>query len=291
MALASSVSFFSLLAGVAAAKRRLQSQRNFRHLESQLVYGLTSCLVAVLQARAMVIVIISIEEVKHAMGVKFTETVLQLKQRLELLFGIPVYRQTLSIYDFELIDEFDIDFYQVSEGTQIDVSITARKMRIWVTIGTRRVPLLLDGTETVADVKEEIQKQDGTPMKRLILFFSGTEMEDHSYLREYGAIDDSEINVILRPVTPPPQPQTRRLNLVVKTTSLLNSANIPVEMDETCTVREVRRLLLGKKLLPPDDYFFIHKQRILSENKSLYSHGIKNGDHLHVFKGTVSSTG
>ncbi|KAG9454150.1 hypothetical protein H6P81_007054 [Aristolochia fimbriata] len=234
----------------------------------------------------MVKVIISVQEEKQPLEVKLTETVLQLKQRLEQLLGVPVCRQTLSIYDFELIDEFDMDFYQVSEGTQIDVSITAAKLRLWVTIGTRRIRLHLDGNETVAEMKAEIQKQDGTPTKRLILFFSGREMEDRSYLREYGVVDDCEINVILRPATPPPLPQTRRLNLVVRTASSLNSANIPVEMDETCTVREVRRLLLGKKLLPPDDYFFIHKQRILGENKSLYCHGVKNGDHLHVFKGT-----
>ncbi|PRQ49883.1 hypothetical protein RchiOBHm_Chr2g0126891 [Rosa chinensis] len=83
-------------------------------------------------------------------------------------------------------------------------------------------------------------------------------------------------------------PPSKRLSLVVQTSSsLLNSARIPVEMKDSSTVYELKELLLSGKILPVDDYLFIHKQRIMRENCSLKWHGVDDGDFLYVFKGTV----
>lgn len=53
-------------------------------------------------------------------------------------------------------------------------------------------------------------------------------------------------------------------------------------------VNELRELLLSGKILPLDDYLFIHKQRIMRDCSSLRWHGVEAGDFLYVFKGTVT---
>lgn len=89
------------------------------------------------------------------------------------------------------------------------------------------------------------------------------------------------------------EPAARRLSVVVVQTlsSLLNAATMPLEVKDVSTVTELRQLLLSRKILPMDDYLFIHKQRIMRDNYSLRWHGVGGGDFLYVFTGTVYRSG
>ncbi|TQD85237.1 hypothetical protein C1H46_029156 [Malus baccata] len=64
-----------------------------------------------------------------------------------------------------------------------------------------------------------------------------------------------------------------------------------LEVEDVSTVNELRQLLLSRKILPTDDYLFIHKQRIMRDNCSLRWHGVGDGDFLYAFKGTVYHSG
>ncbi|KAF8410691.1 hypothetical protein HHK36_003224 [Tetracentron sinense] len=237
---------------------------------------------------------------EFTLEVGLNEPVIEVKQKIEQLLGVPVALQTLAVYDWELMDGLDMeDFPIVVEGTKINLTITpieqsmsfCNKVQITVKFSTRRINIEVERTETVKSLKEKIHIIEGTPIKRLSLFFSGIEMdEDYRNLCEYGIHEHSEIIVFLKSVSRQrSDPIPRMLNLVVQTSSsLLNSASIPLEMKESSTVNELRQLLLVRKVLPQDDYFFIHKQRIMRDNCSLCWHGVENGDSLYVFKGTIS---
>lgn len=219
------------------------------------------------------------------------ESVLEVKQKLEFLLGVPVPRQTLSIYDVELVDGFEMEFYGINESTRINLTITSitNRFQILVKILTSDIFLEVEGMDTVISLKEKIHKSIGAPTKQLLLFYLGTEMEDHWHLSDHGIGMNSEIIAIFKPVTHSKvMPQPRKLSFVVQTSSSLNSASIPLDMNELNTVSDVRKLLLDRNCLPQDDYFFIHKQRIMKDNQSLRSHGVKDGDSIQVFKGTVS---
>ncbi|KAA8524588.1 hypothetical protein F0562_011011 [Nyssa sinensis] len=228
------------------------------------------------------------------------EPIHEIKQKIEHFLGVPVASQTLTVSGWELIDGLDLEDYPiVEEGTKIDLTTKCciqppfehrNKIQIVVKFPARKINIEVDRTETVGSLKEKIHIIDGTPIKRMTLFFSGTEMEeDYRNLVEYGICEFSEIIVFLktmsRVVADPP---SRRLSLVVQTSSsLLNAASIPVEMKDSNTVNELRQLLLTRKILPMDDYIFIHKQRIMRDNCSLRWHGVQNGDCLYVFKATL----
>ncbi|GAB4859466.1 hypothetical protein Ancab_010934 [Ancistrocladus abbreviatus] len=239
---------------------------------------------------------------EFAIDIGHQEPVLQIKQKIENILGIPVASQTLAVLGWELIDGLDMDDYPiVNEGTRIDLTIECteepaafdqyNKIQITIKFSSRLVNIEVERTETVRSLKEKIHIIDGTPIKRLSLYFSGVEMkDDFRYLSEYGICEFSEVVVILKSMSRlKAEPPTRRLSLVVQTsTSLLNAASIPLEMKDSSTVSELRQLLLTRSILPVDDYIFIHKQRIMRDNCSLRWHGVENGDCLYVFKGTVS---
>lgn len=232
------------------------------------------------------------------------ETILKLKQKIQHLLSVPVASQTLTIWGWELIDGLDMEDYPIiNEATKIDLNINSippsnieqnSKIQITVKFSARKINIEVEKTETVRSLKEKIHIIDGTPIKRMALYFSGNEMdEEFRYLSDYGISDYAEIIVFLKSMTRMiADPPSRRLSMIVQTSSsLLNAASIPLEMSDLSTVDDLRQLLLTRKMLPLDDYIFIHKQRIMRENCSLRWHGVENGDCLYVFKGTVSMGG
>ncbi|PHT76476.1 hypothetical protein T459_19998 [Capsicum annuum] len=248
---------------------------------------------------------------EFSMEVNPQEPILETKQKIQNFLGVPVSSQTLSVLGFELLDGFNIQDYSIiTQGTKIQLTIqnittigetslqqninVSSKFQIIVTMSSRKLNIDIDSTETVRSLKEKIHIIDSTPIRRMSLYFSGEELNDeYRSLIEYGVQEFSEIIVFLktmsRMVTDPP---SRGLCLVVQTSSsLLNSAKIPVEMSDLGTVNDLRQLLLGRKILPMDEYIFIHKQRIMKDSCSLRWHGVENGDFVYVFKGCVSGEG
>ncbi|XP_027343344.1 uncharacterized protein LOC113855912 [Abrus precatorius] len=228
------------------------------------------------------------------------ETVVEIKRKIEQIHGVPVASQVLTVSGWELLDGLDMEDYPiVTEGTKVDLSFKTmethpNKMQITVKFSARKINIEVDRTDTVRSLKEKIHIIDSTPIKRMSLFFSGTELdEDFRNLNEYGIRESSEIVVFLKNMNRSrEEPPTRKLSLVVQTSSsLLNAATIPLEMRDASTVNDLKQLLLSRKILPLDNYVFIHRQRIMRDSCSLRWHGVENGDCLYVFKGTVSRNG
>ncbi|XP_023554594.1 uncharacterized protein LOC111811794 [Cucurbita pepo subsp. pepo] len=233
---------------------------------------------------------------EFAIEISNQERVLEIKRKIQQFIGIPIQSQTLSVYGCELVDGLDMEDYQfISEGSRIDLSIdqvTAppNNFPISVEFSGRQINIDIDKTETVHSLKQKIQIIYGTPIQSMSLFHSGVELvEDYRNLSDFGIGESSEVTVFLKTMSRLSDCPWRKVSFVVKTSSsLLNAACIPMEMKDSSTVGDVRELLLAGKILPDDDYLFIHKQRIMRDKCSLRWHGVQNGDFLYVFKGTVS---
>lgn len=247
-------------------------------------------------------VIICMWEHEFFIEVGFQEPVIEIKRKIEQLLGVAIAAQSLTVSGIELLDGLDMEDYPiVTEGTKIDLTIKSMeplvnqycscKIQIVVKFSARQHYIEVDKTETVRSLKEKIHIVDGTPIRRMSLFISGKEMEDDfRNLSEYGICEFSEIHVFLKNVNRMKdiEPTSKSLSLVVQTSSsLLDGASIPLEMIDSSTVNELRQLLLSRKVLPMDDYLFIHRQRIMRDNCSLRWHGVEDGDILYVFKGNV----
>ncbi|KAL0311218.1 UNVERIFIED_CONTAM: Ubiquitin-NEDD8-like protein RUB1 [Sesamum angustifolium] len=240
---------------------------------------------------------------EFSMDVGTQEPILEIKNKIQHFLGIPVDSQTLTVCDWELIDGLDLDDYPlISDGTKMHLSTNhtpppvspSTKMKITVKFSSRKFQIDVDNTDTVRSLKEKIHIVDGTPIRRMTLFINAAEMEDDfRSLSEYGVQESSEIVVFLKAMSRVmADPPSRRVSVVVQTSSsLMNAARIPVEMNDTSRVDELRQLLLERRMLPADEYIFIHKQRIMRDDCSLRWHGVENGDFLYVFKGTVSRGG
>lgn len=235
---------------------------------------------------------------EFAIEISNQEQILEIKRKIEQFIGIPIESQTLSVYGCELVDELDMEDYDqfISQGSRIDLSIQQiiappNEFPITVDFSGQRINIDIDKTETVHSLKQKIQIIYSLPIQTMSLFHSGVELgEDFRNLSEFGIGEFSEVKVFLKTRSRCLSDSSgRKVSFVVETSSsLLNAACIPMEMKDSSTVSDVRELLLAGKILPDDEYLFIHKQRIMRDKCSLRWHGVENGDFLYVFKGTVS---
>ncbi|XP_008228997.1 PREDICTED: uncharacterized protein LOC103328383 [Prunus mume] len=242
---------------------------------------------------------------KFSTEVSLKEPVVEIKRKIEQILGAPVASQILVVSGWELLDGLDMEDYPIiTEGTNIHLTIKwmgpplnsyhSSKILITIKFSARQLHIEVDRSETVRSLKEKLHIMDGTPIKRMSLFFSGIELhEDFRNLSEYGIREFSEIIVFLKGMSRVrDELPVRRLSVVIQTSSsLLNAAMIPLEMKDSSTVNDLRQLLLSSKTLPIDEYLFIHKQRIMRDNCSLRWHGVDDGDLLYVFKGAVCRSG
>ncbi|EXC23132.1 hypothetical protein L484_018263 [Morus notabilis] len=244
-------------------------------------------------------VIICVLEHEFNIEVGPQEPVVEIKRKIEQHLGIPMASQTLSVSGWELVDGLDMEDYPiVTEATKIDLTVKYmqpplinNKIQIVVKFSSKQYHMEVDRAETVGSLKEKIHIINGTPIKKMSLFFCGTELEEeYRNLSEYGVCESSEIVVFCKTVNRlRDEPPSKTLMMVVQTSSsLLNGARIPLEVSDLSSVKDLRELLLSSKILPLDDYLFIHKQRIMRDNFSLRWHGVEDGDFLYVFKGTVT---
>ncbi|XP_047950787.1 polyubiquitin [Salvia hispanica] len=236
-------------------------------------------------------IIISTKLCKFTIDVSTHEPILEIKNKIQGLLGIPAQSQTLTVWDWELIDGLDLEDYPlISDGTNINLSTTSAKMKITVKFSARKMEVEAEQSDTVGRLREKIHMMERTPMRRMALFFNGAEMEDDlRSLREYGVGGGGEVVVLMKAMG---EATSRRVVVVVQTSaSLMDGARIPVEVKDSSRVGEVREMLVERKLLPLDEYILIHKQRIMREDFSLRWHGVETGDVLYVFKGSVSRAG
>ncbi|KAJ6370395.1 hypothetical protein OIU76_028633 [Salix suchowensis] len=129
-----------------------------------------------------VIVVAGAREFLFEIGVQ--DSVLDIKRRIQQLVGVPVAAQILAVSGWELIDGLDMEDYPiVIEAQELNspmplFSSYCRKIQIIVKFSARQINIEVDRSDTVRSLKGKIHLFDGTPIKRMSLFFSGVELDE-----------------------------------------------------------------------------------------------------------------
>ncbi|XP_037496518.1 ubiquitin-like protein-NEDD8-like protein RUB3 [Jatropha curcas] len=251
--------------------------------------------------------------------VGFFDTVLEIKEKIQKYQGIPVNKQTLIFNGQVLQDDRDVEHCEILQNSHIQLLIApdndkpqikveesspSKKIQLSIKIPSSKlhVPLEMDLNDTVLRLKEKIQEMESVPIHRLILQSNGGELQDNRSLHECELMENSEINVNIRPS--PTCSGTGSTGAAATTTGTKNklklmvltkcgTKKIPVEMNASDNVGELRKELqkLHQKLqfhLPQEGYFFIYKQNVMDEDQSFRWHHVCQGDTIEIFNGSVT---
>ncbi|KAJ8761731.1 hypothetical protein K2173_004540 [Erythroxylum novogranatense] len=248
--------------------------------------------------------------------VGFFDSVLEIKEKIQKYQGISVNKQTLVFNGHVLQDDKDVEQCEIlqnshiqlliapdAEKTQIksEESFSTGKIQLNINIPSLKmhVPVEMDANDSVLRLKEKIQEFESLPVNRLALYSIGGELQDHYSLRDCELINNSEINVNIRPsptasgtcLTGGNIPGSKKLKIMVL--PKCGTKKIPIEVNALDNVGELRKELqkLHQKLqfdLPQEGYFFIYKQNVMDDDRSFRWHHVCQGDTIEIFNGSVT---
>ncbi|KAK7343564.1 hypothetical protein VNO77_12385 [Canavalia gladiata] len=180
-----------------------------------------------------------------------------------------------------------------------------------------RIPVEMDGNDTVLKLKEKILNHGGMlqamPVERIVLQSHRTrvEMLDQQLLKDYAVLEypDNEIDVFIKPPLPLPPPKqavstssssssggdgtSEKLKVMVLPMDTKEKIQIEVNGEDIVAVLREKLEELHQRLgfrLPNDGpYFFIHNQTPMDEKMSFQWHQVQQGDIVEIFNGFISA--
>ena len=107
---------------------------------------------------------------KLSVTVEETDTILDLKKKIEADCGIAIEYQILRFNGAELEDDHIVDYYKIDKYDLINVSIKPHTISLLVKTSTgKSIEVSAPNTATIEMVKKQIQEQEGIPIECQIL--------------------------------------------------------------------------------------------------------------------------
>ncbi|KAI5648174.1 hypothetical protein M9H77_34179 [Catharanthus roseus] len=187
---------------------------------------------------------------------------------------------------------------------QLLSSPASKKIHILVKMPNNSKLVEMELTDTIKALKEKVGETEGVPINRLIANAKGIELQDDRNLGDFELVDHSEIEFsIIKPSSSgaatssgssgsnvKSKPKSKRLRVIVLTKC---GRKITVYVNPNDNVGELKNELeeLNKEMnlsVLQEDYFFIHKQNVMEDDRSFRWHHVVQGDIIEVFSGTIS---
>lgn len=232
---------------------------------------------------------------KHfSIEIGFFDTVIEIKEKVNKDHGYPISNQKLYFKGQELIDNRNIEQCRILQNSLIYLMITETDAHDQIKVIVNEPLLEQQHTfeaytnETVDNFKHRIRAFKAIPTSRFVMFYGGNELQEHRRLEEYGIVNSSIVNLVMRPY-PYSMLSSNKLRVLVlpSVDGRHGTEKIPMEVNPSDNVNELRKKIQRLELevdlvLPPHGYFFIHKENVMEEDKSFMWHDVKDGDTIIV---------
>ena len=147
------------------------------------------------------------DEKINSFDVKPDFTVANLKEKIKEKIGIEPNEQTLLFKRGILQDNIPLFQYDIQEGnvltlfTYLPIKEKENELlQLFIkTLTGKEIPLIVDPSLTIQQLKCEIQDKEGVPSDQQRLIFSGAQLEDSRTLASYNIKTESTLNLIPRP--------------------------------------------------------------------------------------------
>ncbi|KAK2973154.1 hypothetical protein RJ640_009577 [Escallonia rubra] len=245
-----------------------------------------------------------------AIEVGYFDTVSEIKEKVQKYRGIPAFKQTLIFNKQVLHDELNIHYSDILDRSRIQLIITtehdeptlqiedylppSNKFIILFRSPTSKlvVALDMDKNSTVIRLKERIHDKEGVPVSRLVVRADGVELQDQRSLRDYRLSDLSVVEVSVKRLQTSLRTETCPNKLRVMVLTKRGTNKIPVQVNATDNVGELRKELQRLKQrfqfqLPQQGYSFSYKGRVMDEYQSFQRHNVGEGDTLEILDESV----
>ena len=210
-----------------------------------------------------------------ALDVEPSDTIKNVKLKIQDKVGIPLSQQHLIFRRQELKDHQTLDEYKVTDKSSVHLRLENELDRILINVefpSGRKIFINVSPRDDFESVRKMIYNREGIPVDQQRLSFVGKEVvDDHLPLSEY----DNQIELSLQLDV---KQQKNEFLLQVKTRS--GKTNIKIEAVSGDTIQDVKRKITEEIGTPPNHQLLMfNSQEIEDERRSLESCDI-NSDSI-----------
>ena len=209
------------------------------------------------------------------------ELVEDVKYHIKVRMGFPADQQGLVCPPYVLEDGHNLSDYDIKENDTIQLMPVLLWMRIFVKDKDRTIPLEVETSYSIADVKTHICSKKGIPPAKQCLFFAGRVLKDGYTLSDYKVDRGSTLYVFSPHI----------MVIFVKT---VTGEAIPLDVMPSDTIQSVKAKIqynfysLARPFITRYSLFFRGKQ--LGDEGTLSDYDIQENSTLHLVRPVLPDT-
>ncbi|GJU85533.1 ribonuclease H-like domain-containing protein [Tanacetum coccineum] len=200
--------------------------------------------------------------------VKRSDTIGNVKAKIQEKEGTPVDQQVLSMDGIVLEDSGTISDFNISEESIITLLLKSTGlMSISVkTCFAKTIPLKVKPTDTIGHVKVKIQDKEGIPPAQQVLIFNEMVLEGSGILSDFHIKKESTLTLLLK---------SWGLMKIYVTT--LNKRKISLEVKPSDTIGYLKAKIMPIEGIPTYQQALIFNEMVLEDSNTLSDFHINNG--------------